>query len=166
MSSKGNKSAKQKLIKLYGPECWIEKLHLRPPEDCPRRYTSKGQLKRMKQLTFHHIRPRSKGGQSTVENGALLSAENHAWFHKQPPEIQEALNNIFQTFKQGYTSDSTAGTIKVPRLTSQDSQPEEFSFDNFMTRAREHYNRAKIKRDTERFIQQELEKEEEDEWER
>ena len=158
MSSKGNKSAKQKLIKLYGPECWIDKLKLRPPEDKPRRYTSKGQLKRAKQLTFHHIRPRSKGGQSTVENGALLSAENHAWFHKQPPEIQAALNNIFQTFKQGYTPDPTANTIKVPRLT--DSTPTEFNYDAFITRAKEHYNRAKAKREAQKLI------EEEEEWER
>lgn len=158
MSSKGNKSAKQKLIKLYGPECWIDKLKLRPPEDKPRRYTSKGQLKRAKQLTFHHIRPRSKGGQSTVENGALLSAENHAWFHKQPPEIQAALNNIFQTFKQGYTPDPTANTIKVPRLT--DSTPTEFNYDTFITRAKEHYNRAKAKREAQKLI------EEEEEWER
>ena len=46
MSSKGNKRAKQKLIELYGEECFIEKLHLRP--DIERRYTGKGQMKRMK----------------------------------------------------------------------------------------------------------------------
>ena len=48
-----NKRAKQKLIELYGSECFIEKLHLRVDTE-PRRYTSKGQRKRMKQLTYHH----------------------------------------------------------------------------------------------------------------
>lgn len=52
-----NKSAKQELIKRYGAECFIEKLHLRK-DTTPRRYTSKGQRKRMKQLTYHHIRMR------------------------------------------------------------------------------------------------------------
>ena len=52
-----NKNAKQELIKKYGAECFIEKLHLRK-DDKPRRYTSKGQMKRMKQLTYHHIRMR------------------------------------------------------------------------------------------------------------
>lgn len=56
-----NKSVKEKLIKLYGEECFIEKLHLRPPEDKPRHYTSKSQMQRMKQLTYHHIREKSKG---------------------------------------------------------------------------------------------------------
>lgn len=63
-----NKGAKTKLIKLYGKECFIDKLHLRPVEDTPKRYKSKGQLKRMQQLTFHHIREKSKGGDASVEN--------------------------------------------------------------------------------------------------
>ena len=71
-----NKKAKEKLIKLYGNECFIEKLHLRKDNE-PRKYKSKGQMKRMKQLTYHHILERRRGGKATVENGALLSAENH-----------------------------------------------------------------------------------------
>ncbi len=66
-----NKGAKTKLIKLYGKECFIDKLHLRPPEDKPRRYKSKGEMKRMRELTFHHIREKSKGGKATVENRGL-----------------------------------------------------------------------------------------------
>lgn len=66
-----NKGAKTKLIKLYGEECFIDKLHLRPPEDTPKKYTSKGQLKRMKQLTYHHILEKSKGGKATVENRSI-----------------------------------------------------------------------------------------------
>lgn len=54
-----NKKAKEKLIQLYGAECFIEKLHLRKDKD--RKYTSKGQYKRMKQLTYHHILEKSKG---------------------------------------------------------------------------------------------------------
>ena len=49
-----NKNAKMKLIQLYGEECFIEKLHLRPG-GYKEKYKSKGQYKRMKQLTFHHI---------------------------------------------------------------------------------------------------------------
>ena len=61
-----NKTAKQKLIQLYGAECFIEKLHVRVDTE-PRKYTSKGQYKRMKQLTYHHIREKQHGGKSTVE---------------------------------------------------------------------------------------------------
>lgn len=65
-----NTRAKEKLIELYGAECFIDKLHLRPDRD--RRYTGKAQMKRMKQLTYHHIKERSKGGRATVENRSLI----------------------------------------------------------------------------------------------
>lgn len=60
MSNKGNKRAKQKLIELYGEECFIEKLHLR--KDKKRTYTGKKQYERVKQLTYHHIREKRNGG--------------------------------------------------------------------------------------------------------
>lgn len=52
--SKGNKKAKEALIRLYGAECFIEKLHLRQDAE-PRKYTGKAQYKRMKELSYHHI---------------------------------------------------------------------------------------------------------------
>lgn len=94
-----NKKAREELEKLYGKECFVEKLHLRK-DNTPRKYTSKGQKKRMKQLTYHHILEKSKGGKSTVENGALLSNENHIWFHKQNEVQQGYLNAIFQEYKK------------------------------------------------------------------
>lgn len=93
-----NKEAKQRLIELYGAECFIEKLRLRKDTE-PRRYKSKGQRKRMKQLTYHHIQERSNGGQATVENGALLSTENHEWFNRQSKEAQRQMNELFQRYK-------------------------------------------------------------------
>ena len=54
-----NKKAKERLIKIYGDECFIEKLHLRHDTE-PKKYTGKKQMRRMKQLTYHHIRSRSK----------------------------------------------------------------------------------------------------------
>lgn len=93
-----NKNAKQKLIERYGGIDFLDELKIKIPK-C-KKYTSKGQLKKMKQLTYHHILEKSKGGKATVENGALLSAEHHAWFHQQPPEIQHELNNAFQELKR------------------------------------------------------------------
>ena len=94
-----NKSAKERLIKLYGPECFIEKLHLRQDKE-PRRYTGKKQYQLMKQLTYHHMLEKSKGGRATVENGALLSNENHQWFHKQSKQDQQRMNDMFRAYKE------------------------------------------------------------------
>lgn len=93
-----NKAAKQALIKRYGNICFIERLKLRDTKGL--KYTGCGQYKRMKQLTYHHILEKSKGGRATIENGALLSTENHEWFHKQPKEVQRKMNNMFQELKR------------------------------------------------------------------
>lgn len=94
-----NKAAKEALIRLYGNECFIEKLHLRK-DDKPKHYTGKAQYKRMKMLTYHHIKMKKDGGRATVENGALLSAENHTWFHQQSIAEQQRMNNAFQEYKR------------------------------------------------------------------
>lgn len=94
-----NKKAREELEKRYGSECFIEKLHLRKDTE-PRKYKSKNQMKKMNQLSYHHIKMKKDGGKATVENGALLSLENHAWFHKQDESTQGYLNAIFQEHKR------------------------------------------------------------------
>ena len=143
-----NKRAKEKLIELYGAECFIEKLHLRVDTE-PRRYTSKGQRKRMKQLTYHHIREKQYGGKATVENGAILSEENHIWFNEQSKESQKQMNELFQKYKASVgckvefveeldTRFSIASAIIVPEDLEKD-----------------HYNRVKEKREWKKQVEEE-----------
>lgn len=105
--SNENKRAREELERLYGAECFIDKLGLR------KIYTGTNQVKKLtgkerkaqqyrkRQLTYHHILEKSKGGKATIENGAILSAENHAWFHQQPKEAQREMNQAFQDYKRG-----------------------------------------------------------------
>ena len=142
-----NKRAKERLIQLYGAECFIEKLHLRKDTE-PRKYTSKGQRKRMKQLTYHHIKERRYGGKATVENGAILSEENHIWFNEQSKEAQRQMNELFQRYKQSVecsvefvdnleTNFSIASVIIVP------------------AELEKKYNRAKEKRAWKKQVEEE-----------
>lgn len=94
-----NRSAKNKMIKIFGKECFIEKLHLRK-DDKPRTYKSQGEYQRMKKLSYHHIIKKSDGGDATVKNGALLSTENHKWLHEQSEEKIKELNDAFQKYKK------------------------------------------------------------------
>lgn len=96
--SKANKKAREELIKRYGAECFIEKLHLRKDTE-RKRYTSRGQMEKMRRLTYHHIKMRKDGGEASVENGALLSNENHMWFHQQNERDQRRMNKMFQEYK-------------------------------------------------------------------
>lgn len=118
-----NKNVRQELERLYGKECFIEKLHLR--EETQKRYTGKGQFKRMKQLTYHHIQMKKDGGKATVENEALLSTENHAWFHKQNPEKQAGMNKAFQQYKMTMAVITTAGVQQAKEI--------EFDMSDFIT---------------------------------
>lgn len=54
-----NKHAKELLIQRYGEIDFLEALHVVTPKS--KSYKSKGQYKRMQQLTYHHIREKSKG---------------------------------------------------------------------------------------------------------
>lgn len=149
-----NKRAKEKLIQMYGAECFIEKLKLRK-DTKPRKYKGKSQMKKMKQLTYHHIRMKKDGGKATIENGALLSVENHAWFHKQTPENQTMMNNMFQEYKRNYQE------CKVVFVDELDF-PFEIKATEFHIDEREQrkvkYNRAKEKRELQKQIDDELDR--------
>lgn len=149
-----NKKAKELLIKYFGAECFIEKLKLRK-DTKPRRYKSKGRKLRMKQLTYHHIEMKKDGGKATIENGALLSAENHAWFHKQTPDNQNKMNAMFQEYKKQYQQckivfvDELNLDFKIKTM--------EFHIDE-REQKKENYNRAKEKRDFQKRVNEELER--------
>lgn len=147
-----NKRAKQELIRRYGAECFIDKLQLR--KEPKKQYTGQGQMKRMKQLTYHHIKMKKDGGRATVENGALLSAENHSWFHQQDPHYQGYMNAIFQEYKRQsdecvieFVDHLDLGfTINAMTFSVPDRNPK-----------KEKYDRAREKREFQKRVQEDLE---------
>lgn len=149
-----NKKVKEKMIEIYGPECFIEKLHLRKDKK-PRRYTSKKQYERMKQLTYHHIKEKYKGGQATIENGALLSAENHQWFNKQSPQNQKIMNQAFQEYKRTINVAIMEGaSIKKAQSIAIDMSD---FFEIPLQDDNKKYNRAKVKREWQKKLNEQLE---------
>lgn len=135
-----NKSVKEAMIKKYGADCFIEKLKLRDTSGL--RYRSKAQYKRMKQLTYHHIKKRSENGKTTIENGALLSAENHQWFHRQTPQKQAKMNQMFQDYKKTYEDCQVVIASEIPQIA-------EIRIADFNVR---EFCRAKEKRETQKLI--------------
>ena len=141
-----NKKVREELEKLYGAECFIEKLHLRK-DDKPRRYKSKGQMKKMKKLTYHHMVQFSQGGKATIETGALLSNENHVWFHKQSKSMQECMNAAFREYKK---------QVDECRVTFEDIMdvPYEVKVDIFYVDEKARYNRVNRKREDREIIKE------------
>ncbi len=103
-----NKTAKNKLIKKYGKKCFIEELGLRTKEEIQRdlfKY-KKNKRKELMALTFHHIRERSRGGDASEENGAILRNINHIWFNRLPKCEQDRINKLFIDYKNRYDIDN------------------------------------------------------------
>lgn len=147
-----NKKAREELERLYGKECFIEKLHLRKDTE-PRKYTSKSQMKKMKQLSYHHIKMKKDGGKATVENGAILSNENHIWFHEQSEVKQGYMNAVFQEYKR------QANECKIVFVEDLDVpyivKPMEFSIPD---KEKETYNRAKEKQEIRKMSEEYLDR--------
>ena len=157
--SNSNKKAKEELIRLYGAECFIDRLHLRPEES--KIYTG-SQLKYMrkhqhqlKQLTYHHILERSQGGRATVENGALLSEGNHRWFNQQSKQNQAKMNEAFQELKRKIDNARECKIELVDTLDIDlDINVAEISISNELEVHKVKFNRAKTKKETENLIKE------------
>ena len=70
-------------------------------------------------ITYHHIKEDRNGGLETVENGALLSAENHEWFNRQSKEKQRQMNDMFQEYKRNYDIHCATLVIKDRGIEAQ-----------------------------------------------
>ena len=133
----------------------IDKLKLRPKAS-KGEYKGKGQMKKMKQLTYHHIQKREDGGKATVENGAILSVENHQWFNKQSPTEQARLNSIFQQYKLGVLELQNGRVVDSDIIKFEEE--EEYLCIPLEPIDKRKYNRAKVKRETQEAVDQYYEK--------
>ena len=174
-----NKKAKEELMKLYGKGCMFEKAQI------AERIAKMGGIKTYasylagkkfkgksikKQLTYHHLQHKSDGGRATVDNGAVVEATAHAYMHSLPRHQEEIINNMLRAYKinfmelnQGQVLGS--GTVEIEDEIEYISIPIEQD-EAEIRRARaiyekkkqEQFNRARIKRDTRRQVEEYWEK--------
>lgn len=167
MSSKGNKKAREALRQIYGDGCFIERAGIRKitvDEEVEMKRTLKGFKKLDRTITYHHLRPKCKGGKATVENGANLARYNHDWLEQLPPDKKEQVNNKLRQFKLSICSMSfdergrmqvdDAAVIEVPEFIGEDDYIVIPAYD---TPPKQKYNRAKVKREYQRYVDEEME---------
>jgi len=77
-----------------------------------------------------------------------LSAENHAWFNKQPATEQARLNRIFQEYKLGVLELNNGKVVQAQVI---DFDMRDYDTIPLLPDDRE-YNRARVKRETMRAI--------------
>lgn len=103
-----NKEIREQMIKKYGNECWIEDEGIRYVPDLSDLYMNSRSEEENK-LTYHHIKPVSKGGETTEENGAILRNCNHQWLESLSKEEREDINWRLKEYK-AYRDLLLAGT--------------------------------------------------------
>lgn len=104
-----NRGAKNKLIKLFGRECFIDKWHIRTKygldaieEKYREKYKDNDPDKDpgSNALTYHHIIEKQMGGEPTIENGALMSERRHRWFHSLKTWAKVKIDRQLQELKK------------------------------------------------------------------
>lgn len=178
-----NKSAKKALIEIYGEECMFKKAKIVERIEAMggiKTYKSYLATKRFKgknikkQLTYHHLKHKSEGGGATVENGAVVEATAHAYLHSLPRHQEEIINNMLRTYKINaltFNSKETEeyGTVESD-MTEYITIPLEKDNAEYNKakavrerKRQEEKNRAKIKQQTQKEIEEYWERDLEDE---
>ena len=159
-----NKRARMKLERIYGKICMIEAAGIRCIPISERRKI-KGYKKYDDMITFHHIREKCKGGDATPDNGALVKGYNHQWLHSLPEEEKQAVNKKLIEFKisaLAFTEKGIQPTSQPVTLTLDVDSSDCITIPVYdVTKEdlakRKKFNRARVKRETEQFIEEELE---------
>lgn len=96
--SKSNKIVREKLEKMYGKICMMHQgLKIKGYSKSKVNYTGKA-IER--QLTLHHIKPKSKGGATSVENGAVLCRGCHDFLEQSDEQTKNELNRLLVEYKK------------------------------------------------------------------
>lgn len=174
-----NTKGRHQLEQIYGKGCMFKKANVEQQIEALKskriiksykvflkemKYT----LKKIRQLegnmTYHHLKHRSEGGKTSIQNGAIVNELAHRYMHSLPREDEEVINDMIREFK-------LSGGVMVPLEKGIDVQPIELELDFDMSdcitipvydntkedyEKRKKFNRAKMKRETQQFIEDEL----------
>lgn len=161
--SKSNRKTRIELARIFGTGCMFRKSHAeefieklgtiktykRYKEET--RYKSK-KIKQFESLmTLHHLRHRSEGGDTSVENGAIINELAHRYIHSLPRNQEEIINDYIREWKKQNYGKCTVDIVE--------ELPEpEFEIDLVEIDVKEKdliikpFSRAKVKRETRQAI--------------
>ena len=93
-----NQATREELERIYGSICMLHQgLHINGYKKTKTNYKGKSIAK---QLTYHHIKPKSQGGKATIENGAVLCRACHDYLEQSSPHEKAILNHKLQEYKR------------------------------------------------------------------
>lgn len=122
-----NKTARKRLQRKYGKGCMFENAHCEQQIEKLRtiktfkkyleekKYKSNEIRKKQKKLSYHHLKHRSEGGRTTLDNGAVVSELVHSYMHSLPREHEEIINNMIREYKLNIAALKGIGIIENPQ---------------------------------------------------
>lgn len=181
--SKDNKTARLELEHIYGKGCMFKRASIDDKLKhsglkikgykvfiSEKHYTSKKIRQLEKIMTYHHLEHKADGGKATVANGAVINELAHRYIHSLPREHEEVINDMLRDFK--YSLDIRVGIMSIDDKGINMQQPvvislDDFQFDDCLVipledntiediAKRQKYNRAKVKREFQRRVDEEL----------
>lgn len=177
--SKGNKQAKKRLIRIYGQTDMFVAANVEHALEAigitgykifeeQKRYRGKPITQ---QLTFHHLRHRSEGGDHSIDNGALVGQTHHEYMHSLPRDQEEIVNSLIRQWKVNFLTMNGKGEVldsgsfspdfsDCITIPVYDTTPEQRKKAVQSKKYKEYKNpsRAQKKRELQRLIDEEFEK--------
>lgn len=86
-----------------------------------RKFTTKEIRKLVRQMNYHHLKHVSEGGETTLENGAVVNALEHQYMHNLPRGHEEIINNHIRRWKIDFMTLTTEGVQESGELVQDDS---------------------------------------------
>lgn len=129
-----NKTARQMLELIYGKNCMFQRGKVAQRiEELGGILTYKEfvmhkeyKLKRIRKLestlTYHHLRHRSEGGKTSLENGAVVNELAHQYLHSLPREQEEVVNNLLRAYKRDIIVQGTSIEFGLDSMLEIDGQ--------------------------------------------
>lgn len=123
-----NKQRREELEAIYGKGCMFEKSKAEEyVSSLPRikgfkvfikerHFTSKEIAQLKKRMNYHHLEHRADGGQTTLENGAVISELAHRYIHSLPRDQEEIINNHIRKWKLDVVSLTTEAVIESQEI--------------------------------------------------
>lgn len=139
MSNKRNKKVREELERIYGKICMLhEGLKIKGYKYCKARYSGKSLEK---QLTLHHIIPKSKGGETSIKNGAVLCRGCHDFLEQTSQRQRDYLNKKLQEYKKCKVEFVEEVKLEI-----------DVAVTDFIPEEKEKYDRAKKKQEDRKEI--------------
>lgn len=158
--SKSNRNVRIALARIFGSGCMFRKSHAEEFIEKlgtiktykkfkqEKHYTSK-QIKQLEQLrTFHHLKHKSESGSTSIDNGAIINELAHRYMHSLPRNQEEIINDYIREWKKKNYKECEIEIVDFPL---PDFEIKCFEFDT--EGLRKDFNRAKIKRETKKALE-------------